>query len=344
MEEAIPLVIEEFAGEAAGSALADAALTDTVLEGGLSGAGTVAEGAGAGAAAAGAAVPLGELVGPGGLASAGETVLEGGIGPTTTLPLGELAGPGGLAPVDPAITQTINSGATSTGASSLPGAGLGGPGTEVGTSLSDSSIFTGETPTDIPNPLTDQTITPDTTSIPTTPPTGKSKLQSAADTALKYGPLALGTAGMVANRGAANKLPAQLNALGGPQRDAATGLISAYQSGKLPDAQEASFAQAEKDAIAKSRAYFAKAGIADSSMAQGQEADIHAQFQAKRQEALMSMLTTGLDTLNITDKNTRDAILTELQINKDMSAQTQAFLNAAGQLAARQPQMTKAAA
>lgn len=326
--------IGAIAGETLGADALGAGALDTVLEGGV---GPIVEGAAAPAVGAATAGTLGaDALGAG--LDAG-TVLEGGVGPVldgAASPLGGLPAAATPAAVDPALTETINAGATSTGASSLPGTGPG---------LSETADFTQD---EFEKMFPDRGNPPaaDTsTTFPTTPPTKKGGgMQGAVDTALKYGPLALGTAGALTNRGASKELPAQLNALGGPQRDAATSLISAYNTGKLPDAQEGAFAQAERDAIAKSRAYFAKAGLSDSSMAQGQESDIHAQFAAKRQQALMTMLTTGLDTLNITDENTRSAILTELQINKDMGQQTQAFLNAAGQLAARQPQLTKAAA
>lgn len=319
---------EEAAGTIAGDAflpgeLAAGADAGTVLEGGVAGAGTAAEGAGALGIADAAIGTAGAVEG---------AAFTGGAAPDVA---SAAAFNPATAPPAQALTDTVASGATSTGAASTPGGGT----------LADfGGLDAGETAADELAGTAASGVNSSTVSTPLPPTPSKNDFQKYADTALKYGPLALGAAGLVGQRQqakAAQAVPAQLAALGGPQKEVAASLIDQFKSGKLDPAQEALFAQQEKDAIARVRQYYAKAGMSDSSMATGQENDVHAQFAAKRQQALVGILTTGLNELNITDANTQKAILTELQINKDTAAQSQAFMGSLGQLTSRLPQLTK---
>lgn len=230
--------------------------------------------------------------------------------------------------------DALGGSAFATGADATGVGGVGGVGTEF-VPATDYSAYTGATPTDVPDPLPDQTIPPTDTPTPTpgTPPPPGAP-QSAVDKALgyatKYGPLALAGIGNLQASAAAKKAGAQISSVGGPQRDQANALLSQYNSGKLNAGDAAAVSQFKTDALAKSRQYFAQAGLSSSTQASAAEAQIEAQAAAMTSQMLQGYLTTAMNELNITDKNQIAGIQAELSADQSATRAASDFLGAYG--------------
>lgn len=203
------------------------------------------------------------------------------------------------------------------------------PGETVGR---DYSIFTGDTPTETPSPLPDETIKPGP-SAPTLP-------SGIMDKVLKYGPLALGAAGMLSQRAAAKRYPKELANIGAPQREVANQMIADAQAGRINPADAYAIDQWEKSAVAQSRDYFAKAGISDSTMSTGAENDIHARAAAMREQARTTLLQQGIDTLNVVDKYTVAAVQAEMAGDQATAKQATDFLSSYGAWLRAYPTLT----
>lgn len=230
--------------------------------------------------------------------------------------------------------DALGGSAFATGADATGVGGVGGVDTEF-VPATDYSAYTGATPTDVPDPLPDQTIPPTDTPTPTPgTPTPPGAPQSAVDKALgyatKYGPLALAGIGNLQARSAAQKAGAQIAGVGGPQRDQANALLSQYNSGKLNAGDAAAVNQFKTDALAKSRQYFAQAGLSSSTQASAAEAQINAQAAAMTSQMLQGYLTTAMNELNITDKNQIAGIQAELSADQSATRAASDFLGAYG--------------
>lgn len=242
-----------------------------------------------------------------------------------------------VAPGAPGLSAPLD--AAATGAESFSGSaggsGLAAP-TESGGMVpgTDNSIFTGGTPTDTPNPLPDQTITPEggggIEEVLAKAGVPKETMDKVLNGLAKYGPLGLGAASILGNRGAAKKAAGQIREVGGPQRAIANDMITQAQAGNINQADQYQIDQWKQGAIAQSRAYYAKAGISDSSMAQNAEAEINAKATAMHEQARQQLLQTGLETLNITDKTQVAAIQAELAGDQQTQQQITQFMNAYG--------------
>jgi hypothetical protein len=164
--------------------------------------------------------------------------------------------------------------------------------------------------------------------------------QSTLDTALKYGPLALGVGGAVYNRYAASQYAKQLKNVGADQRAVGESLIQQYQSGKLNPADQYAIDQWEQGAVSQMKDYYARAGMADSSVAQNAAAEIHNKAVAMKQQALNNLLTMGTNILNTTDQYQQMAIQAEMQGDQAMAQNALLFLSAYGSWLRGMPQLT----
>jgi hypothetical protein len=222
----------------------------------------------------------------------------------------------------------------------LPSSGAGGGG--GGIPGTDYSAFTGATPTDIPNPVDDQTGVPP-------PPVGSggdSGLpKDILDKVLKFGPLALGGLGLLSQRKANNpanpsSTPGQIKELAAPLTKVGTDLIAQAQAGQLNPADAYRIEQWRKDAVTQAEQYYAKAGISDSSMKAGAIADINARAVAMQQQAQQNLLQQGINTLQAADQFAMQGIQAEAQGNTQLATQATNFLSAYGNWLRAMPALT----
>ena len=154
------------------------------------------------------------------------------------------------------------------------------------------------------------------------------------DKALKYAPLA-GLASsaynLISAPKAAAKQAGQISQVGATQRAVGESLVSQAQAGQLNPADAYNIQQWQQQAIASANAYYAQAGLSDSSMHTKAISDIQAQAVAYQQQAIQTMLTQGVNILNGLNATQVAGINAETAASKDAAAQSQAFLNALGQ-------------
>lgn len=324
----------ELAGGALAADVAGGAIAADVAGGALAG-----DALGAGAEAVGGgfvtgAESAGAAAGTGAGLSGGE-IAAGAAGGAAGAEATAGAAPGAVAAAALAGDAAgLSAGAESAGAGLSTGADFGadfgGSGAGVGGGSgfvpgTDYSAYTGETPTDVPNPLPDETIAPAASSaIP------QGTFDKALGAATKYGPLALIGLGTLQGQSAAKSAGKQIASVGQPQRDAAAGLLNQYNSGTLNAGDAHAVSQFKADALAKSRQYFAQAGLSNSSQAAAAEAAIQAQGAAMESQMLQGYLTSAMNELNITDKNQIAGITAELQGDQQATASAASFLNAYG--------------
>ena len=305
------------AGEAAGGAFAGEALAggagiETL---GSSIAGDLVFGDAAAAAAAGGAGAAAGAVGEGlgGEAGAGlSTALDTELGTAfTEAGAGEGAAGAGLSS---ALDTELGGAFLGAGTSGAPSAGGFGGVPDVGVD------FGGDTVLGLPGEG----------GLGTLPDKGM-MVKDALEKLVKYGPLALGAAGMMNQRAAANRFRSQMQSLSGPQRRMGEQLLAQYESGKLNAGDAARIDQWEQSAIAQSRQFFSRAGTADSTQAQTSEQNIKQQAEAMRQQALKGLLTTGLNTLNVTDQYQAAGLEAEMQADQQATQAAMNFLGSYGQ-------------
>ena len=121
-------------------------------------------------------------------------------------------------------------------------------------------------------------------------------------------------------------------------------LIDQYNAGTLSPADSFNTAQWEQQQIEATKAYYQRAGLGDSSMAQQAIAGIQAQAASMRSQALQNYLNSGMSALG-TASNTLSPIIQQ-QINADHQAQQaqQNFFTALANMTARSnqtPQQTQ---
>lgn len=165
-------------------------------------------------------------------------------------------------------------------------------------------------------------------------------VKDAMDKLTKYGPLALGGAGMLNQRATADRFRQQMAQIGGPQRAIGEQLLGQFQQGKLAPGDAARIAEWEQSALAQARQYYSKAGQPKGTSANSTYSQISKQAEAMRQQALQGMLSTGLSTLNITDRYQAAALNAEMQADQQANAAGTQFLNAYGSWLRAVPQIT----
>lgn len=168
----------------------------------------------------------------------------------------------------------------------------------------------------------------------------KSDISSMFDKAMKYGPLALGAAGMLQQNSASKKAVGKYGELGGTQRGVANEMIQQAQAGQINPADQYSIDQWQQQAIAQAQQYYSKAGLSDSSMANGAINEIKAKATAMKEQARQQLLQTGITALNTVDKYSAAAIQAEMAGDQAAAAQATNFLSSYGNWLRALPTLT----
>lgn len=134
----------------------------------------------------------------------------------------------------------------------------------------------------------------------------------------RYGPLALGAAGLTQNYLTGRAASKKIGQIGGPQREAGQQLINQYNSGQLTVADSANIAAYEASATAAANQYFDKAGMGSSSSKASSLATIQANVAAMKSQALQNYLKLGTSMLNVTDEYQLAAIQQGIRNDQDM--------------------------
>jgi hypothetical protein len=322
MGVAAAAVVDFFAGSAAvdvGAGALDAGLGAGAIDAGLGAgaidagaAGAVDAGFGAGAVdagaaavgagdvattAAGAAIPAGADAAAFGAADA----TAGAVDATTASGAAIPAGADTAAFTGDLLTDPLASGVDTfapgdlgvSGASGVSPVASGGTLSDTAalTDTADSSIFTGETPTDVPNPVPDATVAPAGTSGGGI--TDALSKISGKDW-LAGGALGLNATSMVMQAKQNRSASSQLNAAAKPISDQAAALLAQYGKGQLNPEDEYGINQWEQQQIAKAQSFYGQAGQGNSTASNKAIADIQAQAQAMRDKALTGLLQAGL--------------------------------------------------
>jgi hypothetical protein len=95
------------------------------------------------------------------------------------------------------------------------------------------------------------------------------------------------------------KMQQELANLGKPAQDVSNQVLSQYQSGQIPAAQEQDIKSWEDQSIANIKGFYARAGLGDSSMEQDQIASIKEQGVAMRDKARQNLLQSGLSAAQV---------------------------------------------
>lgn len=353
---------EAVAGDALTAGVADAALPSTIAAFGpeAGGIGAGATGGTIGADALGAATTGGSIGGSNAAALASGTGAAGAGGFGGGGSFGGGFGGSGLPPVedlstnasatDPAkigadVSSAVNtagninsiknfgenpslaSGIGALGATSdLSGVNFSG--TAGGSGLNADSVDQAFDPgSDVPSNFSPEA--PATTTAPV-PANGTDGMQGYVDKALKYGPIGLQAANMLGQKGQSGKYASQFEGIGNTQKQVANQMISDAQAGKINPADQYAIDQWKQDAITQAKQFYAKAGISDSTQLNGAISDINARAEAMKQQSLQTMLKTGMDALNITDKYMAQAVQAEMAGDQASAEQASNFLNAYG--------------
>ena len=137
--------------------------------------------------------------------------------------------------------------------------------------------------------------TPSATTTTTTPPTTSTGWGA---TALKYGPLAISGINALTSRSPRpTDAQNQQSANAAAQQAQGQKLLDQYNSGQLNAADGYNVAQWEQGQTEATKQYYAKAGLADSSMAQQALAGVQQQASAMRQQVLQNYLSSGMNAL-----------------------------------------------
>lgn len=132
--------------------------------------------------------------------------------------------------------------------------------------------------------------------------------------------IALGLAGANALFGG-KKQPLNPDLMAGatPAQTTSASILDQFNKGQLNASDQYSIAKWAEDTKAKKQQYYQQAGLADSSMAQQDIAQIDAQAGAMRDQALQNMLQGGLAAAGIANTATGQAV--QLQMQQDQQAQ-----------------------
>lgn len=134
----------------------------------------------------------------------------------------------------------------------------------------------------------------------------------------RYGPLALGAAGLASNALAGRAAAKRIGQIGQAQRDAGNQLINQYNSGQLTVADAHAIDQYEASATAQAKQYFARSGQSTSTAANSTLATIQGNVAAMKSQALQNYLKLGTSMLNVTDQYQLAAIEQEMANDRAM--------------------------
>ena len=355
--DAAAYAVPSLAADLGGSALADAGIGAGIgAAGGLAGGATLADvagGAGAAAAPSGAATlassggpSLGGTTSP--LSTAGGATASGLdlSAPAFSAGTGELAGlAGGTSGVGAGIGASGGLAGTGSAPAAVPG-GAGGAGLPAG-SAADPNV-----PPDPNNPYginatygtPAETGTPGGASPLTTTPSAPPSYLDKALSAISGNPIGAASVGLgAASLGEqlhALSAQKQLQSAAAPAQALENSLMQQYQAGTLNPAQQAQVAQWSDQQKAQTQAYYAKAGLSNSSMEQDAMAQIDSKAQMMRQQILDSMLTSGVQAAGVANPLLTAGVTAG--INQDQAAMTsmQNFLNQLAKMNTPQPSTT----
>ena len=96
-------------------------------------------------------------------------------------------------------------------------------------------------------------------------------------------------------------------------------MLANFNKGQLQPQDQYNIAKWQQDRLQASNDYYAKAGLADSSMAQEAAAGITAQGEAMKGQALTNMLNNGLAAAGVANTYTQQQV--QLQVQQDQQLQ-----------------------
>jgi hypothetical protein len=109
------------------------------------------------------------------------------------------------------------------------------------------------------------------------------------------------------------------NGVGAAAGATSAALLANYNKGQLRPQDQYNIARWQQDRLQASSDYYARAGLADSSMAQEAAAGITAQGEAMKGQALTNMLNDGLTSAGVA--NTYSSQQVQLQVAQDQQLQ-----------------------
>ncbi len=169
---------------------------------------------------------------------------------------------------------------------------------------------------------------------------GKYLSQDTLDKLMKYGPALMGPLGLLQQRNAVKSATDKLSSIGGPTKAVGESIVNGFMNGTLNPADLAGIDKWERDSVAASRQFFARAGTSTSTQAVQSEADIRQKAEQMRQQARQNLLQTGISALGVTDKYQAAAIQAELQGDQQMAQYASNFLNSYGSWLRALPTLT----
>ena len=132
----------------------------------------------------------------------------------------------------------------------------------------------------------------------------------------------------------------QLQSAAAPAQALENQLMQQYQAGTLNPAQQAQVAQWAVQQKAQTQAYYAKAGLSNSSMEQDAMAQIDQQAQMMRQQILDSMLTSGVQAAGVANPLLIAGVNAGIQQDQAAMTNMQNFLNQLAKMNTPQPSTT----
>lgn len=236
--------------------------------------------------------------------------------PTAVSAATDVAGAGGV----DALTAAgdIGGAAFPTDAGAAGGLGVGGTDFVPAT---DYSAYTGTPPTDVPDPVPDQTIAPDGAAPSTDPSITQRVLDAVKKNPLQAAGLGLNVGSQIVQASRGNTLAKQLAATGQPAQNAASSLLAQYQSGQIPASTAFDIKTWQDQQKASIRQRYA--GMGDSTAQQNALAQIDAEAAAMTDQARQGLLTQGLNALGVAQGPLTNAAMATAQ-------QDQAFASSQG--------------
>lgn len=161
--------------------------------------------------------------------------------------------------------------------------------------------------------------------------TGATSAAAGGNAITRYGPLALGTAGLASNILTGQRSARRIGQIGQAQRDAGNQLLAQYNSGQLTVSDAHNIAAYEASATAAAKQYFAKSGQSDSTAANATLSTIQGNVAAMKDQAVQNYLKLGTSMLTITDQYQLEAIQAGMKNDQQMWQMIFNFGNTYGQ-------------
>ena len=118
----------------------------------------------------------------------------------------------------------------------------------------------------------------------------------------------------------------ELAAIGGSAKAVGDSLLNKFSSGQLTPADAFAIQQWEQQAEAQAKQYYAKAGMADSTMLNQTLMDIRTQAEALRSQAMNNMLQEGLSAIQTASGPLGNAVNYQIQSDTNLQNSMQNFL------------------